>query len=84
MIYVDDCKNKFHNMVMSHMTADSSEELMIFATTVLKLKPEWVQCRGTWKEHFDVSQTKRKMAIENGAIAMNRIDYIRMVKKKKR
>ena len=62
MIYVDNALIPMGRMKMCHMLADSTEELMDAAKR-LGLKPEWVQCPGTWKEHFDISLSKREMAV---------------------
>jgi hypothetical protein len=51
----------------SHLTADTTEELLAFAAK-LGLRPSWIQNPGhIWKEHFDVTDTKRALAIELGA-----------------
>lgn len=51
----------------SHLTADTTEELLAFAAK-LGLRPSWIQNRGhIWKEHFDVTDTKRALAIKLGA-----------------
>lgn len=51
----------------SHLTADSTEELLAFAAK-LGLRPSWIQNPGhIWKEHFDVTDTKRALAVKLGA-----------------
>lgn len=51
----------------SHLTADTTEELVEFAAR-LGLKPSWIQNPGhVWKEHFDVTDSKRELAIRLGA-----------------
>lgn len=51
----------------SHLTADTTEELLAFAAK-LGLRPSWIQNPGhIWKEHFDVTDTKRDQAIRLGA-----------------
>lgn len=50
-----------------HLTADSTEELVSFARRI-GLRPGWIQARGTWKEHFDVTEPKRRLAVANGAV----------------
>jgi hypothetical protein len=51
----------------SHLTADTTEELLAFAAQ-LGLRSSWIQNPGhVWKEHFDVTDTKRVLAIELGA-----------------
>lgn len=51
----------------SHLMADTPEELAAFARK-LRLRPEWVQYPGTWKEHYDVTDRVRAKAIELGAV----------------
>jgi hypothetical protein len=51
----------------SHLQADTPEELARFARK-LRLRPEWVQHPGTWKEHFDVTDSVREKAIALGAV----------------
>lgn len=51
----------------SHLTADSTEELLAFAEK-LGLRASWIQNPGhVWREHFDVTDTKRDLAIRHGA-----------------
>jgi hypothetical protein len=46
----------------SHLTADTTEELLAFAAK-LGLRSSWIQNPGhVWKEHFDVTDTKRALA----------------------
>lgn len=69
-VYVDDMRMeaKVGNFTAkwSHLTADTSDELIEFALTI-GLKESWIQYPGTWKEHFDVTESKRQLAIKNGA-----------------
>lgn len=51
----------------SHLTADTTAELVEFAAR-LGLKRSWIQNPGhVWKEHFDVTDSKRDLAIRLGA-----------------
>ncbi len=50
---------------MSHLLADSAEELHEFAGR-LGLRREWFQAAGAIP-HYDVSQTKRRAALQLGA-----------------
>lgn len=68
-VYVDDMRkpvklNRF-TANWSHLYADTSEELNSIAR-ILGLKLEWLQYAGTWKEHYDVTDTVRKKALELG------------------
>lgn len=77
MVYVDDMKAAFKNMIMCHLFADSDEELMDFAKRI-GLKPAWKH-----NDHFDISQTKRKLAIEIGAKEISQKEMAIMVCKKR-
>lgn len=87
-VYVDDMRkpvrlNRF-TANWSHLYADTSEELAVMASQ-LGLKPEWLQCAGTWKEHYDVTDQTRKKALELGAVSVTyRETGVYMSAKKKR
>ena len=65
-VYVDDMKAGFGNMVMCHMLADTTAELIAMADTI-GVQRKWIQCAGTPKEHFDICKSKRKIAVRCGA-----------------
>lgn len=73
-VYVDDAFMPFGRMKMSHMVADSPEELLVMADTI-GVQRRWIQHQGTWSEHFDVCLEKRRLAIEAGAVP---ITYIKL------
>lgn len=75
-VYVDDSRNPFGRMVMCHMTADTHAELMAMAVAI-GVQPKWVQKAGTWQEHFDISLTKRALAVKAGAIQVRTADRVR-------
>ena len=60
-LYVDDAQNPYGRMKMAHMIADTHAEL-VQAAEALGLD-RWLQHEGTWKEHLDVCQSKRREAI---------------------
>ena len=64
-----------HESRWCHMTADTTEELVAFAVS-LGLQAKYIQYRGTWKEHFDVTEPKRRLAVAKGAIE---VDYRKRV-----
>lgn len=66
-VFVDDMAAGFGRMKMCHMIADSSEELLAMANKI-GVQRKWIQYPGTYKEHFDICLSKKKAAIENGAI----------------
>lgn len=66
MVYVDDMFAPYGRMKMCHMLADTHEELVTMADKI-GVARKWIQNEGTWQEHFDVCQSKRRLAIEYGA-----------------
>lgn len=66
-VYVDGMKAKFGRMVMCHMIADSTEELLEMADK-LGVQRKWIQYSGTGREHIDICMTKKALAIKFGAI----------------
>lgn len=69
-VYIDDMykypMGKLGRMKMSHMIADTHEELMDMAIKI-GLNPNWIQKSNTPHEHFDVSIGKRWLALRHGA-----------------
>ena len=87
-VYVDDMRKpvRLNRFVAnwSHLYADTSEELAVFAFK-LGLKPEWLQYAGSWKEHYDVTDEKRQLAIKLGAVPVTyRETGVYMLSKRKR
>lgn len=66
-VYVDDMRAEFGRMVMCHMIADSTQELLAMARKI-GVADKWMQKRGSVYEHFDVCMAKRKLAVAAGAI----------------
>lgn len=62
MVYVDDTKNRYGRMIMSHMIADTIEELHAMADK-LDIDKKHFQNKDN-RPHYDICQAKRKMAIE--------------------
>ena len=58
-------------MIMCHMIADSTDELLKTADSI-GVARKWIQKPGTAKEHFDISLSKRQMAIKLGAQEISR------------
>lgn len=66
-VYVDDMRAKFGRMVMCHMLADSTEELLAMADKI-GVARKWIQHPGTFREHFDIALSKRALAVQHGAV----------------
>ena len=73
-VYVDDMQARYGRMIMCHMAADSSKELVEMAAKI-GVSRRWIQHPGTWKEHFDICISKKARAIEFGAIPVTRREY---------
>lgn len=66
MVYVDDMRASFGRMMMCHMIADSTEELLAMADRI-GVARRWIQKAGTHREHFDICLSKRADAVRHGA-----------------
>lgn len=70
-VYVDDMQREASVRGMtrrwSHLMADDPAELRAFAQSI-GLRISWLQRAGTYREHFDVTETVRQRAIQRGAI----------------
>lgn len=79
-VYVDQEKNKYRHMLMSHLVADSIDELHAMADR-LGLKRRWFQVSNNGTPHYDVCQTKRALAISLGAIEIDRRKMTELMKR---
>jgi hypothetical protein len=66
MVYVDDMNAPFRGMIMCHMMADTTEELLAMADKI-GVRRKWIQYPNTPKEHFDVCLSKKTKALQAGA-----------------
>lgn len=82
-VYVDRMRAQFGRMVMCHMIADTSDELMAMAD-LIGIDRRWCQARGTYREHFDISLGKRELAIIHGAIEITRHELADLLRAKRR
>lgn len=80
-VYVDTMEAQFGRMVMCHMMADTTEELMEMADTI-GVNRKWIQAPGTWKEHFDISKSKKALAIQAGAKLISTQKLVAKMRKK--
>jgi hypothetical protein len=67
---------KYGRMIMCHMLADSTEELHQMADKI-GMKREWFQSHST--PHYDISLTKRKLALQQGAIEIDRYKVVEII-----
>jgi hypothetical protein len=81
-VYVDDMAAPYGRMTMSHMIADSQEELLKMAF-MIGIARKWIQKVGTHREHFDVCKAARTRAVKFGAIEITQRElYYKTLAKK--
>lgn len=70
-VYVDNMHEtklgQLGRMKMSHMIADTTEELLAMADRI-GVQRRWLQYPGSHKEHFDIALSKRALAVAAGAV----------------
>lgn len=72
---------RFRDMRMSHMIADSRDELLDMADR-LGVQHRWIQYPGTPKEHFDIPVRVRLEAIQLGAVEVSMKELVRIIRRK--
>lgn len=78
-VYVDDQRRQLGNMIMCHMLADTTEELLAMADRI-GVARRWIQKAGTPHEHFDIARVSRAKAVAAGAIEVTRHDVAGIIK----
>ena len=81
-VYVDAAMIPYGRMRMSHMMADTHDELIEMADKIGVAK-NWIQHEGKPMEHFDISMAKRDLALQYGAIAVTSRQLVMMVKRRR-
>lgn len=83
MVYVDEAVHPFGRMLMCHMMADTTEELLAMADKI-GVQRKWLQHAGTPSEHFDIAKGKRALAVEHGAKEVTSRDLGRLIRSKRK
>lgn len=78
-VYVDRQQNRFRDMVMCHMLADTEAELHAMAKRI-GARREWYQ-RDASTPHYDVPLFRRAMALELGAIEIGRRETVAIIRR---
>ena len=74
-VFVDDMRARYGRMIMCHMGADTTGELLGMAERI-GVAQRWIQHAGTWREHFDIALVKRALAVRFGALEVTQRDFV--------
>lgn len=77
MVYVDNMRSKYGTFIMCHMISDTEQELFVMAQKI-GINLEWYQ-----GDHFDICLSKKKLAIDYGAIQISNKECASMRRMKK-
>jgi hypothetical protein len=78
MVYVDSAGIWFGRMKMSHLMADTKEELHAMADKI-GVHRRWFQNGST--PHYDICESKKKLALDLGAVPADRGKVIELIQK---
>lgn len=78
-VYVDNFNAKYRGMIMCHMIADTTEELLAMVDAI-HVQRKWIQDVGNSFEHFDICLAKKKKAIALGAIEITARELVKIKK----
>lgn len=81
-VYVDRFNAKVGRMVMCHMVADTTAELLAMVDAI-GVDRKWIQNAGTHREHFDISKAKRALAVAAGAKELTLSELGRILRNKR-
>jgi hypothetical protein len=65
-VYVDNARHPYGRMLLCHMVADTTAELLYMADRI-GVARRHIQHVNTEREHFDICQSKRALAVKAGA-----------------
>jgi hypothetical protein len=80
-VYVDSAQNSFGRMKMCHMLADTPGELFAMADKIGVARKWYQGFNKASCPHFDIAKSKRTLAIQNGAVVIERRDLVALTKK---
>lgn len=84
MIVVDNNASKFKGQNYYHLLTDNIEdinELHDFAINILGLKKDWFQDNTGDTPHYDISETKKQLALKKGAKEVDNKELVSIIKK---
>ena len=80
-VYVDDMRAPYGRMIMCHMGADTTEELVAMADRI-GVQRKWIRLKGQDHEHFDISLAKRALAVKAGAKEVTMREFVTLLGEK--
>lgn len=81
-VYVDNASLALGRMLMCHLIADTPAELAAMVDAI-GVDRKWFQ-RLARMPHFDIAKSKRKLAIAQGAIELDRRAYVAKMREVRR
>jgi hypothetical protein len=78
-VYVDSLRAPYRGMVMCHMLADSTAELLAMADRI-GVDRKHLQDAGSYREHLDICLTRRAAALEAGALEVSLSELGRIIR----
>lgn len=81
-VYVDDMEAPVGRMLMCHMVADSTDELLQMADAI-GVDRKWLRDPGTYREHFDIAKSKRAAAVKLGAVEVSVLELGEILRRKR-
>lgn len=82
-VYVDNAQIPLGRMKMSHMFADTREELEAMVREIALPKSATIQSEGQPNEHYDLSATYRAKALHAGAIGVDSRALVALIRRKR-
>ena len=84
-VYVDDMyrypMGRYGRLRMSHLMADTTGELLAMADSI-GVARKWIQDEGGRTEHFDIAMSKRRLAVEHGAVEVTMKELVRYMQRR--
>ena len=77
-VYVDKARHPYRGMIMCHMLADTLDELHAMADQI-GIDRRHFQILST--PHYDVCQAKRRLAVQAGAVEIERREVAALIKR---
>jgi hypothetical protein len=77
MVYIDDANIQYRRMQMSHMIADTLEELHDMADKI-GVRRQWFQSGS--RPHYDICKSKKGIALTFGAVQVTSRQLVRIIR----